>query len=387
MATASKEKSLKENTFESLSKAIQLSDGIEFDVRTTSDEGLILHHDKTLSVSKRLQKELPDYVELNQKSELTKLGFSSFEDVIQDSVISQGLRDNGKVACIELKLPHPSSGVGAGWFNSRANIPYVEKMLNQCAEVLIEAEIPKHSVIFYGFFKHMSYVAKKIKFNWEVTSLFPNQLRAGSRRINRIYAAPQFILKSIKSMIKLQKNRKSPMLPCSLEYFISPTNKLRLDRTYGLSGKPSENLLKLRQGFPIYVWPGLIKDESKLYNAGITSLTDDLDPHLVTLPEGIVRWTRPSTQPLDIEWRTKFMNTDVENHANLIKEATMSVSPWHETNKSERKAFLDEWKKRWYWGRSYNSIYDDSASNKLPWEAVRIVGHRGSGITSRPIFY
>ena len=70
-------------------------------------------------------------MELNQKSDLTNLGFSSFEEVIQDSVISQGLRDCGKVACIELKLPHPSSRVGAGWFNSRVNIPYVEKMFNR----------------------------------------------------------------------------------------------------------------------------------------------------------------------------------------------------------------------------------------------------------------
>mgnify|MGYP001368230103 CR=1 FL=1 len=353
----------------------------------TLDDELILHHDRTLSVSKELQKELSDYVESNNKSDIEKFGFPSFEKIIQNKKISQGLREQGKVACIELKLPHPSSSAGAGWFNPRANIPYVGKMLKKCAEILVEAEIPKHSVIFYGFFKHMSYVSKKIDFEWDVSCLFPNQFRAGGRRINRFYAVPQFVGRSMKSMIKLQKSRNSPMLPCTLEYFLPPTNKLRLDRTYGLTGKHLDNLLKLRQGFPIYVWPGLIRDELNLYNAGITSLTDDLYSDTFSLPEGVARWTRPSTQPLNLEWRNKFLNLDVEHHEDLVKEATANVSPWNEINMSERKEFLDVWKKRWYWGRSNDSLNDDSESNKLPWEAVRIVGHRGCGMTSRPIFY
>ncbi len=39
-----------ENTLESLRHAIQFNDGIEFDLRLTSDQELILHHDAHLSV-------------------------------------------------------------------------------------------------------------------------------------------------------------------------------------------------------------------------------------------------------------------------------------------------------------------------------------------------
>ena len=37
---------LKENTLASLTRGIELTDGIEFDVRTTLDDELIVHHDR-----------------------------------------------------------------------------------------------------------------------------------------------------------------------------------------------------------------------------------------------------------------------------------------------------------------------------------------------------
>ena len=288
---------------------------------------------------------------------------------------------------IELKLPHPSSGVGAGWLNSRKNIPYVSKMLNQCAKLLEDAEIPKHSIIFYGFFKHMNYAAKKINFKWNVSSLYPNQLRYGTTKLNRIYAAPQFLFKSLNSMIKTQKRLNSPILPCGLEYFIPPYNKLRLDRTYGLFGKSLERLLKLKRGFPIYVWPGLIKQETMLYDAGISILSDNVNTSENTLPGGNARWIRHSTQPLDKEWNQKFKNTDPINHDDLVKEATRDISPWHELNSNERRSFLKMWSKKWYWDKSPEEYYLESDNNKLPLESVRVIGHRGCGSTSRPIFY
>ena len=61
----------KENTISSLTRAIKLTDGIEFDLRSTIDGEIIIHHDKKLSVSKKLQSELPIYVEDNSLSDLT----------------------------------------------------------------------------------------------------------------------------------------------------------------------------------------------------------------------------------------------------------------------------------------------------------------------------
>ena len=385
MASSKINPDLKENTLPSLVKGMELSDGIEFDVRLSSDEELILHHDRRLSVSKNIKGDLPEFVEQNTLSDLKNFGFPSFKEIVENSKIGDALRNQGKIMNIELKLPHPSSGSGGGWLTSRKNIPYIGEVLKQCSEILVDEEIPKHSVIFYGFFKHMNYAAKKINFDWKTSSLFPNQLRFGSERMNRIYAAPEFSLRSFKSMINRQKKKGSPILPCALEYFIPPVNKLRLDRTYGLSGKPLERLLKVKKGFPIYIWPGLIKDEFKLYEAGITILTDNLNSNVYSLPEGIARWTRPSTQPLNETWKNKFRSTDIENHHDLIREANREVTPWHELNKIERKEFLMTWSKKWYWENT-SQIIATSTNNKLPWESVRIIGHRGCGNSPRPIF-
>ncbi len=383
----SEQSNLKENTLASIAKGIKLTDGVEFDVRTTIDNELIVHHDRTLAVSEKLQGDLPKYVEKNTQSDLRNLGFPTLDEIIADTLISQSLREHGKIMNIELKLPHPSSGVGAGWLNSRKNISYVSNMLNKCAKLLEEAEIPKHSIIFYGFFKHMNYAAKKINFDWNVSSLFPNQLRFGSRRLNRIYAAPQFLFRSLKSMIKLQKRRNSPILPCGLEYFTPPLNKLRIDRTYGLTGKPLERLLMLKKGFPIYIWPGLIKQETLLYDAGISILSDNVNTIENTLPEGAARWIRHSTQPLDEKWHQRFKETEIENHDDLVKEARREVSPWHELNSNERNNFINQWSKKWYWEKPLEKYTLESDKNKLPWESVRFIGHRGCGATSRPIFY
>ena len=378
----SKTEPLKENTLPSLVEGIKLTDGIEFDVRSTIDGGLILHHDNKLALSNELKGDLPTYVERNTLSDLVNFGFPSFEDVINNKTISKGLIEQGKVMNVELKVPHPSSGIGAGWLNSRKNISYISKILEQCGGLLEDAGIPRHSVVFYGFFKHMNFAANKIKFNWNVSSLFPNQLRFGSRILNRIFASKEFSLRSFKSMIKLQRKRNSPILPCGLEYFIPPFNRFRFDKTYGLKGKPLERLLKLRNGFPIYIWPGLIEYEFRLYNAGISVLTDDLNEKQTTLPEGIARWTRPSTQPLNEDWKKQFLKTDTQNHYDLISEATKNISPWHELSDIERNNFIQLWTKKWSWRDNL-----DYSKNKLPWEAVRVIGHRGCGSTPRPIFY
>ena len=45
------------------------------------------------------------------------------------------------------------------------------------------------------------------------------------------------------------------MLPCAIEYFIPPHNKLPFGKTVGLSGKQLHNLNAMRKGMPTYVWP------------------------------------------------------------------------------------------------------------------------------------
>ena len=62
------------------------------------------------------------------------------------------------------------------------------------------------------------------------------------------------------------------------------------------------------------------------YMRRITILTDNLNSKVYSLPEGIARWTRPSTQPLNEIWKNKFRSTDIENHHDLISEAKRNYS-------------------------------------------------------------
>ena len=42
-----------ENTHASLVKAMQIMDGVEFDLRLTADDQLVVHHDHTVSIPKK----------------------------------------------------------------------------------------------------------------------------------------------------------------------------------------------------------------------------------------------------------------------------------------------------------------------------------------------
>jgi glycerophosphoryl diester phosphodiesterase len=73
-----------ENTLESLRHALQMFDGIEFDIRITADHQLILHHDRTVSVPAPYLKGKPSWLEEWTHDELVDLGFLSFEAFLDE---------------------------------------------------------------------------------------------------------------------------------------------------------------------------------------------------------------------------------------------------------------------------------------------------------------
>ena len=44
------------------------------------------------------------------------------------------------------------------------------------------------------------------------------------------------------------------------------------------------------------------------------------------------------------------------------------------------------WRKKWQWENSRDSILEHAKGATPPWESIRLIGHRGSGKTSRPVF-
>ena len=95
-----------ENTLESLRHAIQHNDGIEFDVRLTQDEELIIHHDSTISVPEHKMPHSFSWTENHTLEELTSLGFVSFREMLEDSAIHSEWANKGKMGCIAVSYTH-----------------------------------------------------------------------------------------------------------------------------------------------------------------------------------------------------------------------------------------------------------------------------------------
>ena len=136
------------------------------------------------------------------------------------------------------------------------------------------------------------------------------------------------------------------------------------------------------------MWPTKPDVEHRLQAAGLTGLTDHADPNLTWLPSGHARWTRPATLPLDAEQQATLANATKEHHLDILKELKANVVPWMECDASSRVSLIAMWSKRWQWQALPSSIGlqgDHAAESSPPWQAVRLIGHRGSGKTPRPV--
>ena len=93
-------KAAPENTLESLRHAFTMFDGVEFDIRLTADEQLIIHHDRTVSVPKEFLKGRSAWLEEWDLDELVDLGFLSFDDFLEDPLVLSSWRYGGSMGCI-----------------------------------------------------------------------------------------------------------------------------------------------------------------------------------------------------------------------------------------------------------------------------------------------
>ena len=175
------------------------------------------------------------------------------------------------------------------------------------------------------------------------------------------------------------------MLPCAIEYFKSPTSWLPLGRKVSLQGRGLERLTASRHGMPTYVWPTRPDIEHALLRAGLTALTDYADPALTWLPSNQARWVQPATQPLDEEQWQSLEKCEVEHHLDVLSEFKDSTPTWSEADSSRRRSLIEAWRKRWKWNESTEELVEKYCDATPPWAAPRMIGHRGSGKTSRPV--
>ena len=174
------------------------------------------------------------------------------------------------------------------------------------------------------------------------------------------------------------------MVPCAIEYFQPFYNRLLIGRSVGLSGKRLDYFQKCRKAMPVYVWPAKKNYEARLLDSGITGLTDNLDPEFTWYKDGKPRWRFPATQPLDIEQQKRLNNANFGNHRDILKELYSEVPKWSECDLQRKQTIIQSWRDRWNW--DFNT--EDMKANlnyAPPWQAVRLIGHRGAGKSPRPV--
>ena len=375
-----------ENSLNSLVHGMELFDAIEFDVRLTKDDQVIIHHDRKVSIDPKLRQGRSPLVEDWELDELLELGFCSLEMLLEHSRIQQAVQDQGKVMVVESKRPSYNVKRSGGWFAKNKHDMHMGATMRRVEELLDQYEIPQQSTVHYAFHKSMKEAARlgEIQRNW--STLLPMVRPFAGRKTHRALAFPEFFTTSFARLMKKHQRNASPMMPCAIEYLTWPTNRIPLGKTVGLRGKSLERLTKIRQGFPVYLWPVSAKIEHAVLNAGLSVLTDASDPAMTWLPSGHARWTQPATLPLNETQYMRLKNATKEDHLSVLKSIKNNVTPWMESDVSRKRELLTYWRQRWQWKTSVEDLLAFEETNgSMPWQIVRMIGHRGAGKTNRPV--
>jgi len=375
-----------ENSLNSLVHGMELFDAIEFDVRLTKDDQVIIHHDRKVSIDPKLRQGRTPLVEDWELDELLELGFCSLEMLLEHSRIQQAVQEQGKVMVVESKRPSYNVKRSGGWFAKNKHDMHMGAAMRRVEELLDQYEIPQQSTVHYAFHKSMKEAARlgEIQRNW--STLLPMVRPFAGRKTHRALAFPEFFTTSFARLMKKHQRNASPMMPCAIEYLTWPTNRIPLGKTVGLRGKSLERLTKIRQGFPVYLWPVSAKIEHAVLNAGLSVLTDASDPAMTWLPSGHARWTQPATLPLDETQYMRLKNATKEDHLSVLKSIKNDVTPWMECDVSRKRELLTYWRQRWQWNATVEDLLAFEETNgSMPWQIVRMIGHRGAGKTKRPV--
>jgi|TARA_B100001741_G_scaffold274291_1_gene243921 hypothetical protein len=375
-----------ENTLDSLVHAMYLFDGIEFDMRLTKDEQIVIHHDRTVSVDPSRRKKKSPFVEDWDLDELIEFGFCSLKMLLEHPLIQKSVQEQGKVLVCESKRPSLKIKRTGGWFNRKKHDAHMGKTMKRAEALFDEYEVPKHSTVHYAFHKSMKNAAKVGNIQRDWSTLLPTIRPFGGRKTQRTLVFPEYLTTSFARLMRKHQQNQSPMMPCAAEYLLPPTNLLPIGRTVGLKGKQLKRLTAIRKGFPVYLWPVTPKIEHSVLNAGLSALTDMSDPELTWLPSGHTRWAQPATFPLDKDQQEQLNSATKENHQELLNSLKNEVPSWMECDESRKRDLLSYWRRKWNWTKSVDDLLDfEKQQGSMPWEVVRMIGHRGSGKTKRPV--
>ena len=95
-----------ENTLASLVHGMEMFDAIEFDIRLTKDEQVVIHHDRSVSIDRSEFDKRSPYVEDWVLDELLELGFCSLEMLLDHTDIQKAVEQPSVQRSIAAELGH-----------------------------------------------------------------------------------------------------------------------------------------------------------------------------------------------------------------------------------------------------------------------------------------
>ena len=357
-----------ENSVEALEHGMSHVDGVELDLRLSADGELMLWHDDLFEGALPKNERCP---ELMQSEEFKAKGVNKFDDLLDSSEFTELWRTSSKTVNIELKVPHPVSKI-----SDHTN--HLGKMMTKVEESLDGLDLPKRSTMIYGFSPKIAEAVKISGVSIPNTQLSPHLRSWGKSKIKRLIGSPNFVSNTVSGLIRDRRRKGMPAVGMALHYLHGWERFIHPGAPVSLTGKGLNRLFRVSQEMGLHVWPAPLKLETIMLEAGITLISDFIDPTIHSLPNGDVRWPRPASQPLDEEWRDRLNNADELERPDLILEATNSLPMWHEINENVRKNAIASDAEKWNWSGRPESWTNDLHEGR-PWGCARIIGHRGSG--------
>ena len=360
----------KENSLAALLHGMQFADGIEFDLRLSSDGEFVIYHNE-LVPGKEDKSERS--IERMSTGELRSLGIVTFDELLSHRALTDIWQAGGKTANIEFKVPHPAARIDDV-------DAHLSAMMGLLEESLDPYDLPDRSALVYSFSPRVGPVAKSVGFEFPVTRLSPYLRPWGSFRIKRLVGTPGFVLSTVTGLIKEHRDEGMPAVAMALQYLQGWERFVHPGTPMAISGGGLERLNRVRRGMGLHVWPAPLELEASMLEAGISLISDHMDPSVFSLPDGKARWMRPASQPLDDEWRERLDTASDSERGDLIKEAGESLPTWPELGSRRKREMVTEQGNRMFWAGSEDKWIAES-ENGLPWGSPRLIGHRGAGDT------
>ena len=181
-----------ENSIDALRHGMTEFDGVEFDMRLTMDGKLVLFHNNHLSKAQVEQIGGSKWTEDHTADELAEVGIQTFEQLLSDEVFTHSWREHGKVACVELKMPHPNSKI-AGSVKPKKREKHARAMTKLTDSMLNEVGLHQSNVVLISFKRKFRHTCARANVRWPVAQLKPAIPEIGGRKMKRVLTLPSFM--------------------------------------------------------------------------------------------------------------------------------------------------------------------------------------------------